>query len=373
MIPALRYYGPKQLRVESVPPVLCGRREVRIRVAYCGICGSDVHEYEHGPIFIPPAGARNPHTGLELPVTMGHEFSGTITEIGSGVTNLFIGQNVVVDPVVHDRHYGLPACEACRNGVYNVCQRSAVCGLAHPGGGLAQETVVRASLCIPLPNSLSLKTGALVQPLTIAWHAIRISGFKTGNRALVCGAGPVGLAILVLLRTWGARTIIVSEVAEARIRQAEMFGADLVVNPSNAPEILETTNVAELVRAAVEEVTSGTMVDVAFMAASHQSVLDAAVASTRIGGTILNAAVHATPLQIQLNDLTFSEKRLLSSMRATDEDWKGVLEALDQGLVPDVDAMITSIVPLSKAIDGAFLELINNTSAHVKILVEPDQ
>lgn len=350
----------------------CGRDEVRIKVAYCGICGSDIHEYQSGPIFIPPAGAQNPHTGLRQPVIMGHEFSGTVIETGSHVTNVTIGQNVVVDPVVHDRHYGHPPCDACQNGLYNICRRSAVCGLAHTGGGLASETVVRASLCIPLPSSISLKVAALVQPLTIAWHAIRLSGFKHGDKALVCGAGPIGLAILTLLQVWGASTVIVSEVSEARIRLAEKFGADVVINPSEAVVHSGVSPTKNPVAAQVEKETSGAMVDVAFMAASHQSVLDAAVASTRIGGVILNAAIHSQPVQIHLNDLTFQEKRLLTSMRATDEDWVGVLDALEHDKIPGVEDMITSIVPLSEAIQRAFLELINNTSAHVKILIQPD-
>lgn len=347
-------------------PRACGHNEVRIKVAWCGICGSDIHEYEFGPIFTPVAGGRNPHTGLELPVVMGHEYSGTVTEIGSSVTDIKVGQDVAVNPHVHDRIYGIEPCGACRKGKYNVCRRSAVCGLSSPGGGLSSEAVVRARSCIPLPPTVSLKEAAIAQPLTISWHAIRMSGFQKGQKALICGAGPIGLGILVLLRVWGASTVVVSEVTEARIRQAKKFGADLVVNP------LEKKDGVNPVVAAVEGITSGEMVDVAFMAASHQTIYDAAVASTRIGGTILNCAIHEKPIQVNFTELTVHEKRILTGMRCTDEDWEGVFQAIGEGKIPDVEDMVTVDVPLSNAIEGAFLELINHTSDHVKILIHPD-
>ncbi|KAH8817500.1 alcohol dehydrogenase [Xylogone sp. PMI_703] len=372
LIPAIRYHGPKQLQLDWVNSMPCGPNEVRVKVAYCGICGSDIHEYEAGPIFSPPVGTRNPYSGLELPMTMGHEYSGTVLEIGSDVTNVAVGQNVVVDPVLHDRHYGLPPCDACLSGTYNTCQRSSVCGLAASGGGLSSETLVRASLCIPLPSSISLKVGALAQPLTIAWHAIRMSGFKKGDKALVCGAGPIGLAILVLLRVWGASIVAITEVTESRVRKAKHFGADVVINPNEKIRNADGTERENSVKAVVDEITTGKMVDVAFVAASHQSALDAAIAATRIGGTILNAAIHSKPVQVNLNDLTIPEKRLLTSMRCTDEDWIGVLDVLEHGRIPAIEDMITSIVPLSNAVNGAFLELINNTANHVKILIQPD-
>ncbi|KAJ9603152.1 hypothetical protein H2200_012447 [Cladophialophora chaetospira] len=371
-VTALQLQGAKQLRLSSEPSRTCGPKEVRVKIAYCGICGSDIHEYQAAPIFSPPVGGQNPHSGLALPVTLGHEFSGLVTEVGSAVVNIAVGQKVVVDPVLHDRHYGLAPCDACQIGLYNVCRRATVCGLSAPGGGLASETIVMAASCIPLPSSLSLKVGALVQPLTIAWHAVRISGFKAGQKALVCGAGPIGLAMLMALKAWGASTVIVSEITGSRSNQATRFGADVVVNPLKNQGKDEGGKKIDSVKSAVERATNGDMVDVAFVAASHQSVLDTAIAATRIGGTVLNAAINEKPLQVDLNDLTMSEKKLLTSARCTDEDWVDVIAALENKKIPAVEDMITAVVPLSNAIDGAFKELIDNTPAHIKILIQPD-
>jgi (R,R)-butanediol dehydrogenase/meso-butanediol dehydrogenase/diacetyl reductase len=132
-ITALQYYGPKDVRLEQVAPQYvpldilhtmntrlidrpCRRDEVRIQIAYCGICGSDIHEYLGGPIFPPKPGEKNPWTGQQLPVTLGHEMSGTIVEVGASVSDpkLKIGARVAVNPAWNDRHYGVEPCTACQ-------------------------------------------------------------------------------------------------------------------------------------------------------------------------------------------------------------------------------------------------------------------
>jgi (R,R)-butanediol dehydrogenase/meso-butanediol dehydrogenase/diacetyl reductase len=351
----------------------CGPDEVRLKVAYCGICGTDIHEYLGGPIFCPPLGGQNPHTGLKLPITLGHEFSGTVVEIGSNVKNVRAGQNVAVDPTFDDRHYGLDPCIACQHERYNVCKRWTAYGLSAPGGGIAEEIVVKAMNCMPLPASVSLKVGALVEPLAVAWHAIRLSAFQPGQTALVLGAGPIGLAILMLLRVWGASTIVVTEVTHSRAEQAKKFGADLVINPLDAMARTGKSGTAasDPVKTAVLQMTADQGVDVSFDATGIQSTLDSAITSTKIGGTIFNVAIHEKPLQLHLNDLVFAEKRLLGGMCYTDEDFAGVLDALEKGKIPHVEQMVTSVVPLSNAINGGILELINNKAAHVKILIQP--
>ncbi|KAL1970763.1 hypothetical protein VTN77DRAFT_2597 [Rasamsonia byssochlamydoides] len=368
MVRSLRYYGPKEIRLEDVPAPSCAPDEVRLRIAYCGICGSDIHEYLGGPIFPPKPGQQNPWTGVTLPITLGHEMSGTVIEVGSNVSNLQLGQRVAVNPTLDDRHYGTAEpCHACRKGQYNICKRWAAYGLSAPGGGFASEIVVKALNCIPLPDKVSLKLGALAEPLAVAWHAIRLSGFEKGQTALVLGAGPIGLAILMLLRVWGASTVVVSEVAQSRIMQAKKLGADLVVNPA---EPGETGNDTDPVTSAVHNLT-GEGVDVAFDATGLQSTLDTAIASVKTGGTIFNVAIHEKPLQLNLNNIVCAEKKLLGGMCYTQEDFVGVLQALDKGTIP-AEEMITSIVPLSNAVEGGFMELINNKAAHVKILIQPD-
>ncbi|KAF9887912.1 hypothetical protein FE257_009434 [Aspergillus nanangensis] len=362
-ITALRYYGKKDLRLEQIPPQPCGPDSVRLQIAFCGICGSDIHEYLGGPIFPPKPGQKNPWTGEQLPITLGHEFSGVVTETGANVHHLKPGARVAVNPAFDDRHYGIEPCNTCLLGKRNICQRYASYGLSAPGGGFASEIVVQAISCIALPDSVPLEVGALLEPLAVAWHSLRTAGFVRGQSALVLGAGPIGLAIVMLLRVWGARTIVVSEVTPARKRLAKEFGADVVVDPLAAGE-------KDAVLSAVHQMVSPDGVDVAFEATGLQSTLDSAVASVRPGGTVFNVAIHEKPLMLNLNDIACLEKRLTGGMCYTMEDFAGVIGALEEGSLP-AQKMITSIVSLENAVDGGILELIRSRDSHVKILVRP--
>ncbi|KAH8656257.1 chaperonin 10-like protein [Ilyonectria robusta] len=365
-VQALRFYKKGQIQLEQVPALPCGPDEVRLKVAYCGICGSDIHEFLGGPIFPPAHGETHPFTGVKLPVTMGHEFSGTITQVGSGVNNLKLGQNVTVNPGLDHRHYQAELCGMCKEGRYNTCDAMTTYGLNAPGGGFCEEIVVKAMNCFVLPTGVSLKAGALAEPLAVAQHCVDISGFQSGQTALICGAGPIGLALVITLRAMGAAKIIVTEVTELRMAQAKNFGADVVINPLQRVDDNKDPVLAVIYNVTVDGV------DVAFDATGLQSTLDLAIAGVRTGGTIFNVAIHEKPLLLNLNDLAQKEKKLMGGISYTNKDFEAVLRTIAEGKI-DVEQMITSIVPLSNVVDGGFNELISNKSAHVKILIQPGQ
>ncbi|KAL3479570.1 chaperonin 10-like protein [Aspergillus californicus] len=369
-ITALQYYGPKDVRLEQVLSRPCHPDEVRVQIAYCGICGSDIHEYLGGPIFSPPAGEKNPFTGEGLPITLGHEMSGTIVEIGSSVSDpkLTIGTRVAVNPAWNDRHHGVDPCTACSLGMPNICKRYASYGLSAAGGGLANEIVVKHFACIPLPDSVSLKVGALMEPLAVAWHCIRISGFQKGQTAVILGAGPIGLAILMLLRFWEVKTVVISEVTASRKRMAKDFGADVVIDPTEAT----TSPGIDPVVAATKAAVQADGADVAFDCTGLQTTLDTALAAVRPGGTIFNVAIHEKPLLLNLNDVTLTEKRLTGGICYTEVDFEGLIQALDSGKV-HAEKLITSIVDLEDVVEKGLYELIRNKAAHVKILIKPNQ
>ncbi|KAL4915428.1 chaperonin 10-like protein [Aspergillus aurantiobrunneus] len=369
-ITALQFYGRKDVRLEQVPSCPCRPDEVRVQVAYCGICGSDIHEYLGGPIFSPGPGEKNPYTGMELPVTLGHEMSGTVVEIGSSVSDprLKIGTRVAVNPALNDRHHGVEPCTACQLGLPNICKRYTSYGFSAAGGGLASEIVVKHFACIPLPDSVSLKVGALVEPLAVAWHCIRISGFQKGQTALILGAGPIGLAILMLLRVWEARTVVISEVTASRKQMAKDFGADLVVDPT---ESAKSKDGLDPVVVATQVAVRADGADVCFDCTGLQTTLDTAIAGTRPGGTVFNVAIHEKPLMVNLNELTLGERRLTGGICYTDVDFEGLFAALAAGKVA-AEKLITSVVDLQDVVDKGLLELIQNKAAHVKILVKPN-
>lgn len=375
---ALRFYKQGDIRLDDVDRAFvcsnsgtvcllttfssCQPDEVRLKVAYCGMCGTDIHEFLAGPILMPLHGETNEFSGANLPITMGHEMSGTVVEVGNGVQSFKVGQKVTVNPAMDERHHGMDACSMCNQGKHNICARSTSYGLSAPGGGFSEEIVVKALNCIAVPDNVSLKVAALTEPLAVAWHCIETSGFQKGQSALVAGAGPIGLAILLLLRVLGASRVVVTEVTATRTEQAKQFGADLVINPLHGSQQKIVAQIDELCEDGV---------DVAFDATGLQSTLDLSIASTKAGGTIFNVAIHEKPLLINPNDLAKKEKKFTGGICYNNKDFEAVLHILAQGKIA-AEKLITSIVPLSNIIKGGFEELINNKAAHVKILIQPD-
>lgn len=187
------YYGNHQLKIEDVPEPTAGAGQVKVRVSRNGICGTDLHEYFDGPIFIPPS-EPHPLTGRNMPLVLGHEFSGTVTEVGAGVTDVREGDLVTIEPV-----YRCGECRPCRAGRYNLCQIVGFHGLM-ADGGMAECTVVPRNQVHKLPDSVPLEMGALVEPMSVAYHAAVLGGVGDQSSALIFGAGPIGIGIWFALR-----------------------------------------------------------------------------------------------------------------------------------------------------------------------------
>ena len=323
------------------------------------MCGTDVHEYLAGPILLPGHGITNEHTGATVPLIMGHEFSGTVREVGNDVKGISVGQAIAVNPSMSCQHHGHKPCVVCEAGRPNVCLRSTFYGLHAQGGGFADEICVDQLAVVPLPETVPLKLAALAEPLSVAAHMVRISGFEAGQSAVVLGAGPIGCALILFLRDRGAKSILVSEVAASRVEQAKACGADRVVDPTQSK-----TAVSD----AVQEVMAPGA-DVAFDACGIQATLDEAFNITKPGGTVFNVAIHEKPLSLNLNNVTLHEKRLMGGNAYTREDFEYVVRYIaDHAEL--VESFISAIVPLESAVDGAFAELVRNKVAHNKILVQ---
>lgn len=159
-------------------------------------------------------------------MTLGHEFSGVVKEVGAGVSAFRAGQHVVVQPTIF-----CGTCGACRAGAENTCYNGGFVGLSGGGGGLADELVVDASCMLPLPENVPLDVGALVEPLSVAWHAISAAPLDESSTVLVLGGGPIGLAVVQCLGAKKVKKIIVSEVSPARQAFAREFGAHHVLDP----------------------------------------------------------------------------------------------------------------------------------------------
>ncbi|KAH3684039.1 hypothetical protein WICPIJ_004977, partial [Wickerhamomyces pijperi] len=199
----LQYHGAKDIRYNaSIPiPQVTNPNDVVLKVAYCGICGSDLHEYEH-PIFF--ANAANSEkgdkiSGKKLPLVIGHEFSGVVQAVGENVTHLKVGDHAVVETTGHcsDRREYFkfsdePDCQSCELGFENTCKDLNFLGLGVDNGGLAEYTKYSKDHVLKIDKKIPLDVGALIEPLSVVHHAVELSGFKAGEDALVLGSGPIG-------------------------------------------------------------------------------------------------------------------------------------------------------------------------------------
>ncbi|EXJ69973.1 uncharacterized protein A1O5_07046 [Cladophialophora psammophila CBS 110553] len=372
---ALRFHGQSDIRLEQVPSLPCGPDEIRIRPGFCGICGTDLKEFTSGPILCPQPGSSHEQTGARLPVILGHEFSGTVAELGSSISNVKVGDRVAVMPNLGDAQFGLSKCAMCEIGKINLCTKTAYYGLDALSGGFSEEAVIKAANVFTLPASVPLDLGALVEPLSVAWHMVRISGFQAGQDALVQGAGPIGLSLLLVLKVVGARHVVVSEVLKKRAVRAQEFGADAVIDPTLSSSSDKNGDPNPVV-AACRQLTPGNLgVHVAFDASGLQSTLNTAIAATRPGGTMFNVAIHSKPLQINPNDLVVLEKRYIGGIGYTADDFRAVISALDKNadFAGNAKKMISGIVPLEDVVEKAFKGLLENKEDHVKILVQGSQ
>jgi (R,R)-butanediol dehydrogenase/meso-butanediol dehydrogenase/diacetyl reductase len=353
-VKAARFHGPGDIRVEEVPDPQVRSGQVEVTVDWCGICGTDLHEYLEGPIFIPPKDAPHPITGETLPVVMGHEFAGVVTAVGPGVTNVREGDRVAVEP-----YYVCGECAACTAGRYNICRKLGFVGLASQQGGFAEKCVVDAQWAHPL-GDLPTDIGALVEPLAVGYHAVRLSGLRPGGTAAVFGGGPIGLVTAAALRAAGAGKVIVVEPAAARKAKAQDAGADVVLDPMG-PDVPD----------AIRELTGGAGADVAFECAGIDAVLASAIGSVRPGGTVVNVAIWGHVPQVAMNELVFSEVSVIGSL-AYCGDHTGTIALLREGKV-DAEQFITGRIGLDDLVTRGFRELIDNKEENVKILVSPKE
>jgi (R,R)-butanediol dehydrogenase / meso-butanediol dehydrogenase / diacetyl reductase len=341
------YRGREDVAITDVEEPACGPGRVKVEVAYNGICGTDLHEYYAGPIFIPT----EPHaiTGATLPVTLGHEFSGTVVEVGDGVERIDVGDRVTIEPV-----YRCDECPPCRSGRYNVCQRIGFHGLM-ADGGMAQVTVVEERMVHALPDSVSLEMGALVEPMSVAYHAAKLGEVGAGDSAMVFGAGPIGIGIWFALRGLGVSDITVVEPSEVRRKAIEALGATDVIDPT-------ATDPAEHIMAS----TGGRGADAVYDAAGVQPAVEAALQCLGAHRSLIAVAIYEEAFPVSLINLVLGESRIRGSLCYTGEDYQAVIDLMAQGHY-DATGWV-EVISLDEVVEG--FERLHGGQA-MKLLVKP--
>ena len=213
------WHGRQDVRIEKVSePPAPPPGQVQVKVSWCGICGTDLHEYMGGPLYI-PLGRPHPVTGVQAPVIIGHEMSGEVVGVGEGVENFAVGDRVVACPII-----GCGECRWCRTGSMAQCDRVAFLGTSWTGGALAERLNLNAYQCYHLTDAISDEIGALVEPFSSTVRAVAQGQPGPEDSVAIVGAGPIGLMALMAARLRGVKCVVAVEMAERRIEAAKECG-----------------------------------------------------------------------------------------------------------------------------------------------------
>ncbi len=330
------YEGNKTFSVKEKELIAPAAGEVRIKVAYCGICGSDVHIY-HGSM----------DSRVSIPQTVGHEMSGTIDALGEGVEGFEIGDKVVVRPLDNRLE------DASDKGYSHIAKRLKFIGIDSEGA-LQNYWNIMAFTVHKLTPDTDLKLASLIEPLAVACHDVRRSGLKDGEVAVVLGGGPIGSLVAMVARTTGAK-VIISEMNPTRISMLQEMGFD-VVNPAEK-------NLLEY----VTEVSNGSLADVVFEVAGVQATLNTMTEIAGLRARIVVVAIHAQPRPIDLKMMFWRELTVLGARVYEYEDYETAIALVAKKELP-LEPLITNVMPLDK-IQDLFEEIVNNPSG-MKFLVD---
>ena len=333
---ATQYVGNKTFSIIEKEIEEPTANEVRIKVAYSGVCGTDVHIY-HGMM----------DKRVAMPQTIGHEMSGAIDAIGSEVSNFSVGDKVVVRPL--DDSKAKPS----DKGFNHICEELNFIGIDSPGS-MQQYWNVPAFTLHKLKENTDLKLAALIEPLSVATHDVRLSELKPNETAVVLGGGPIGLLVAMVAKEVGAQ-VIISEVNPKRIEKARELGFD-AVSPIDIDLV-----------AYVKEKTENRLADVVFEVAGVQPALDIMTELAGIRGRIVVVAIHGEPKPVNLFKFFWKELKMIGARVYEREDYEKSIQLITENKLPFED-MITDVQPLSN-IQQVF-ENIDNNPDGLKVLMD---
>ncbi|SKA97411.1 2-desacetyl-2-hydroxyethyl bacteriochlorophyllide A dehydrogenase [Agreia bicolorata] len=328
------YVGDGRIETITTEQIEPGPGEARIRVAYCGLCGTDLH-IAHG----------NMDARVTTPLVFGHEASGTIEAVGDGVAEWQVGDRVTVMPLLWDN-----SCAACLAGNQHICQNLTFVGIDSPGA-LQELWTVPATTLVRLPEGINLRHAALVEPTAVAVHDVRRSELQVGDTVVVLGGGPIGVLIATVARHAGARVAVV-ELDAARRDRVAALGFEAV-----APTDIDAT---------VADWTNGNGADVVFEVSGAAAAVRQATGLLKVRGTLVVVAIHSTPREIDLQRVFWRELRILGARVYQRSDFERAVELLATGVIP-VDALVTSVVPLDET--GKAIDELGSGQA-LKVLVD---
>jgi L-iditol 2-dehydrogenase len=317
---ALLLTKPSHLEIADVPAPAPAPDEVLVRVAACGICGSDVHGYDGS------SGRRIP------PLVMGHEAAGVVAETGGAITRVHKGQRVTFDSTLY-----CGACDFCGRGEVNLCDRRQVLGVSctefRRAGAFAEYIAVPERIVYALPDKLSFEEAAMLEAVSVALHAVSLAPQTKGGTAIVVGAGMIGLLTLQALRATGCERVLVADVDESRLNLASDLGATETAN-SNEPDVA----------ARILRFSGNAGADLAMEAVGIQPTVTLAIQSVRKGGTVVLVGNVTPEVTIPLQAVVTRQLRLQGSCASAGE-YPRAIELVTNGDIR-VKPLITAVAPL---------------------------
>ena len=342
---ALVIHSPGDLRVESVPTPKLESAQLRVKVRAGGICGSDLHYFQHGGFGT---------VRIKEPMVLGHEVSGVIEAVGSDANRFTVGQRIAISP---SRPCG--DCRFCQMGLQNHCLDMRYYGSAmrtpHVQGAFRQEIVVESYQAHLLADSLSDNEGAMAEPLSVALHAVRRAGPLLGQRVLVTGCGPIGALLVIAARRAGAAQIVVTDVGPYPLRKAMQVGADEVLNVAEEPARLASFHADK------------GQFDVLFEASGNERALRSAFDALRPRAVIVQVGLGGD-MALPINTIVAKEFDLRGAFRFH-EEFAVAVELLNKGLV-DVKPLISATIPYRDA--ARAFKLAADRSQAMKVLLNFD-
>lgn len=332
---ALVYAGPKKAELRDVETEEKKEGQIKIDVTYCGVCGSDIGIY------------LGTHPRAKAPLVFGHEFLGVAAEDGKRIKK---GDRVVPYPLLSCGH-----CKACRNGNEHVCNTLGLIGI-DVDGGMCESVYVDEDVLYKVPEGVSDKAAAVIEPLAVLVHAIHMSGFEPLDTAVVAGAGPIGMLCAVMLKHAGASQIFISDVAEKRLEAARELGM-IPVNP-----------LKEDLEAVVKAATDGEGCDVFFECSGAAAAAVQMTDVTRVRGKICMVSVHKQPHEVNLRDVNFKEQTLVGTRVYTKDEFGQAVE-LTKKLESQLEKIVTHVVPLRES-EKVFDMIADPECGTIKVVVD---
>ncbi len=350
MMRQLQVPKPFEVVIGRIPEIEPAENEVQVDIAFCGVCGSDVHAY------------RGLHPFVPTPAYPGHEGAGTISKLGKGAEafGLKVGDKVTFEP-----NLNCGSCHNCRTGRYNICENLKVMGCQvteRTKGMMADRFVAPANKVVRIPPDMSLKKAAMTEPLAVGLHAVRRSGLTVGDHVVIMGAGAIGLSVLQFARLAGAKILLVADFFQNRLDVAQKLGATHIVNLSEGERVSE-----HLERR--PEIMGFEGVDFVFECVGVEDSLNESLRVCRKGGTIMVLGVFGKLVNgfnaAWVQDREFN---IIGSLMYTLRDITDTVEAIYRDTV-SVDPLITRVTDLDQGAD-AFRLADQQARDHIKVMIK---